>query len=823
MTARLSGVRIPLPPPRSVYMNVAPPFSIDFTQQINHTKNIMRHLSRVFLRCLSFLLIFFLLIPIFTSVTHAQTQTVSPAAYQFAAPNLDPDVPQNQHTFIQSLFLETLLTIDCQLSGIDFANPTKSCLGLDLKTGKLGYAPSDPSQQGNLPIGGLLGIATQGISAMYTPTFGSHEYFNYLSDNFGIAKQAHAAPYTGFQGLAPVLSLWKTTRDIAYYLLIIAFIFIGIGVMLRLKIDPRTVMTIQNQIPRVIICIILITFSYAFAGLLIDAMWTVTYMGVNKITEASNPDTGGGVHLDSRATHDLLSTPFGFVNDIFQSPGGAGGIINIGWGVGQAIGKIETSVIVSLFFGGSNVTTGCVEKTLGIPTGLNLGGCVQGIISDIIGFLWFFIIAVVLLITLFRIWFELLKAYIMVLMYVILAPIWIVFGLLPKRPLGFERWLRVFFANLAVFPATVLLLIGARVLHELFNNPNVLGASTVRDVPAVLQATAQYHFVPPLVGNPNANSFGSILEFGMLLMAPQILNIIREKIGAPQLKQFGQAVQTFNAGRAAAAAPAKQTWKHLNARDQQGNAIGFVAGMRDRGTKAVVEKVSNMGAVGRYVASTHDKKEYAKQNYGSVTGYDKSKEDYKAARDNWAQQYNPKTRRLFASQEEFDKRYKGRVAMWQAENGPRATPPPNIPPQPGATAGAAGTPQPGAGGAPATPAINIPASAPGAVPETGGQHLLTVRVVGPEGQEEKPINLAEPGSAHEVVMRNVRNIQTVSEAQKDNLANAIEAERAAGVTHWDRPGSELNDEERSKVQEVVNRHINPTVGPEPTRDFGDTT
>ncbi len=681
----------------------------------------MRNLSRVFFRCLSLSLIFIFLLPTFISVAHAQTPP--PAAYQLASPNLDPDVPQNQHTFIQSLFLEMLLAVDCQLTGIDLTNPSKSCLGLDLKTGKLGYAPSDLSQQSSPQIGGLLGVATQGISSMYTPTFGSHEYFSYLSDNFGIVKQTHAAPYTGFQGLQPVLALWKTTRDISYYLLIVAFIFIGIGVMLRLKIDPRTVMTVQNQIPRVIICIILITFSYAFAGLMIDAMWTVTYMGINKLTDTAitNPLTVSNTeHLNQTATKDVLSTPFGFVMDTFQAPGGLNGLANIGWGVGQALGRVESSVIISLIFGNSSASCGWT----------NLQGCMQSVLGWIFGFLWMFIVAIALLISLFRIWFELLRAYIMVLIYVILAPIWIVFGLLPKRPLGFERWLRVFFANLAVFPATVLLIIGARILHELFNNSNVLGISTVRDTPAVLQAATQlqYHFVPPLVGNPAENSFGSILEFGVFLITPGILSTLREKLGVPPNKQVSQGLQTFSAARGAAGAPAKQTMKHLNKRDQYGNAVGPLAVASDRATKWTSHKVSKVPGLSLFSKSV-DQKDWQAQHYGSIVGYDKAAQDYKTAR-------NAEKAKGKGALKDFDDKHKGSVTNWAQATGwsqnNGAVNPPHIPPTGGAPTGGAPTGGAPTGGAPTGGAPT------GGTPPTGQMPSgkLTINIKGPGGKEQ---------------------------------------------------------------------------------------
>ncbi len=340
----------------------------------------MRLPVRVFFRCLSFLLIFFFLLPIFTSVIHAQTP--APASNHYITPNVAADVPRNQHTMVQSLFLEILLAFQCQLTGIDLADPTKSCLGINIKTGQLGYAPQSVHNEKGMQIGGLLGMINQGIGTMYTPTFGSQDYFRYVASDFSLVKTSYAAAYTGFDGLSPVLGLWKTTRDIAYYLLIIAFIFIGIGVMLRLKIDPRTVMTVQNQIPRVIICIILITFSYAFAGLMIDTMWAVTYMGVNKITEAANPRTDcsdPSQHLNDSATRFILGNPFAFVNQTFGGSGGTMGCVDA-WGifdlaktVANQIARIEADILWSFLFGADDRPG--ADCDLNPWGGMSLDGC----------------------------------------------------------------------------------------------------------------------------------------------------------------------------------------------------------------------------------------------------------------------------------------------------------------------------------------------------------------------------------------------------------------------------------------------------------------
>ena len=83
---------------------------------------------------------------------------------------------------------------------------------------------------------------------------------------------------TGFDGLKPLLPLWTVFRNIVYILFVLVFVIIGVAIMLRLKIDPRTVMTIQNQIPKLIIGILLVTFSFSIAGFLIDIMYTSIYL-----------------------------------------------------------------------------------------------------------------------------------------------------------------------------------------------------------------------------------------------------------------------------------------------------------------------------------------------------------------------------------------------------------------------------------------------------------------------------------------------------------------------------------------------------------------
>src|SRR5207248_2071356 len=81
----------------------------------------------------------------------------------------------------------------------------------------------------------------------------------------------------GYASLRPFLKLWKAFRNIIYLLFVIVFVVIGLGVMLRLKVDNKTVMTVQAAIPKIVVALILVTLSYAIVGFLIDMMWFSCY------------------------------------------------------------------------------------------------------------------------------------------------------------------------------------------------------------------------------------------------------------------------------------------------------------------------------------------------------------------------------------------------------------------------------------------------------------------------------------------------------------------------------------------------------------------
>jgi len=77
--------------------------------------------------------------------------------------------------------------------------------------------------------------------------------------------------------------------------------------------------------------------------------------------------------------------------------------------------------------------------------------CGQVFLVFLGGLIAFLVIGVILFIALFKLWFELLKAYIYILIDVVLAPFWIMGSLIPGSPMNVSGWLKDLAANLLHF------------------------------------------------------------------------------------------------------------------------------------------------------------------------------------------------------------------------------------------------------------------------------------------------------------------------------------------------------------------------------------
>jgi len=502
----------------------------------------MRVSARFFAIVFSLLTIAFCLLPV---QAHAQ---------QYASPDTDPNVSPTLHNYTQTVFLEVFSTIGCQLAGVDLANTKEPCLGLNPHTGKIGYVQN----------GGLIGTTAQLMGTLYTPPAHLSDFTRYMAQNFGFAKSAYAQG-VGFGGINPVLDIWRIFRNVVYLFFVIIFVIIGFAIMLRVQIDPRTVMSIENQLPKLIVGLILVTFSFAIAGLLIDLMWVLTFLIINILTP----------HLQglpvSQVNSSLFQNPFGFYNQVAP-----GGIVGVAAGAGGSIGDIFRS----LFSSGNSARLGLlpgntIPKCNGFDPGcwFDVGAAATGLdprnlIPNFFGYLISFILDIVgtvvvliaILVALFRVWFSLLLAYIYILLDVVIGPFYILLGMLPGSKINFTAWLRDLAANLISFPV----IIGIFLLGRLFMESFVVNGGT--------SGGTERTFVPPLIGNPlsaeaTTNPLGWLIGLAIVLVTPSIVQQMKELLQAPQNKLGAAVFQNLGMGGKAFGGLARNVFSTLTGND----------------------------------------------------------------------------------------------------------------------------------------------------------------------------------------------------------------------------------------------------------------
>ncbi|OGM21152.1 hypothetical protein A2714_03045 [Candidatus Woesebacteria bacterium RIFCSPHIGHO2_01_FULL_38_9] len=318
-------------------------------------------------------------------------------------------------------------------------------------------------------------------------------YIQNKLSQFHLIPQAEAQGF-GFSTLSPIQEIWKAIRNIAYFLLVIAFVAISFMVMFRLKISPQTVITIQSAIPRMIFVLLLITFSYAIAGFVID----LSFVSVGLLAVAADSVSSlSAVELYTKLIggHPMI-TMFLIVNTY-----------------------ITAYTIIPL-------TVGVLSVTMAVPALF-----IQGIIFLVI-------IAFFILIWLRILW-TWIKTFINIVLLIVFGPIIILGGIFPNTG-GFGSWLRDLVAQVAVFPGIIAMFFLAHfIFWSSFNatNPGIFetiftGLNTVNLLnPYGIQSlggSGTIHL--PGFDLGTGINFGFIVAIGILALVPNIANIIQSLI-----------------------------------------------------------------------------------------------------------------------------------------------------------------------------------------------------------------------------------------------------------------------------------------------------
>jgi hypothetical protein len=266
-------------------------------------------------------------------------------------------------------------------------------------------------------------------------------YIQERYNKFKIVPDANAQTVGfGFNALKPVQDMWRASRNIAFGLFVLATIIFAFMIMFRVKISPQVVISVQTAIPQLIIALILVTFSYAIAGFLVDLMYVI-YGVLSLLLKGFLPI---GNATASGVFQFLTAGKLGFSGVGIET--GVLGLITL------YLTSFSLSFGLVLF-----ATTGfLVSAMAGVVTILLLASPLQSLLTLIAGFTFLIIVAMLIWNTIKIVW-SLLKAFVNILLLTIFAPLQIAIGVLIPS-FGFSAWIKSFASNLAVFVMTSVLI-----------------------------------------------------------------------------------------------------------------------------------------------------------------------------------------------------------------------------------------------------------------------------------------------------------------------------------------------------------------------------
>lgn len=422
----------------------------------------------------------------------------------------------------------------------------------------IGELCTDTPQAGNEHFKkSIIGTATQLLTVPYTnpPASGTYWIAESLK-NSGLLPSAYAAEGIGFASIKPLMNLWKIFRDIAYLLIVLVLVAIGFMIIFRMKINPQTVISVENALPKIVITLLLITFSFPIAGLLIDAMYLLivlivgilssnnTYYNVAEYQNIFLQANFGTLWEHAIPLPESVKNLFGFpqisyvgdalaallpesINTVIRGLVIGVGVLFIGntiyqimagggffkWLNGIIVAAFSTGTITEPIFGGISFLLIIYVLTQLLIHGI---GFIIGIIVDlaIFGMIW-------------NIFFMLIRSYIQITLSIVLSPIILLFEALPGKS-TFTFWLKGIFAELITFPVVITLLLIQRVLFMTLTYPGDFWS-------------------PPFLFELNPGTFGVIFGMGLLLITPDIVKFVKEGIGAKPLP-FNIGLNTFFSG-----------------------------------------------------------------------------------------------------------------------------------------------------------------------------------------------------------------------------------------------------------------------------------
>lgn len=366
-----------------------------------------------------------------------------------------------------------------------------------------------PQLEGETTDTSLLNSTGKAIAYLYTNQPSFVNYLAYEGQRLNLVSPAYAATGQGWNFLGDnTLWIWTKSRNIAYLFFVVIFVVTGFMIMFRSKLNPQTVINIQLALPRIVVALIMVTFSYAISGLIVDTVYFGHDIIRNIITSQS------GTCQDGTARHNIFGDNPN--NPLAQIPWEQDCTNTTGRTVRLTPSAWPFDILGS--YSGGNVKDFLKKLFEGLVAAI--GG---GLTGDF-GPLFQLIISFSIVGAVFKIFFSLLTKYVMIVLLVISMPFSFLGSALSSQSSPIKP-LKALLANTISFPITSLLLS----LAYYFGSTNV---TSTGDLPPFYMSTWATDIDPA-----TSAISSSLIAIGILMAIPTILAAIDKMFEAQPISQ----------------------------------------------------------------------------------------------------------------------------------------------------------------------------------------------------------------------------------------------------------------------------------------------
>jgi hypothetical protein len=409
---------------------------------------------------------------------------------------------------------------------------TNSVNVLTSLTGEIPFKDDGTIDTSKYKLSGLLGTSTNMVASLYHPQASGVAYIAQIKDNFlGKPAYAQGVSFNQSNSLQPLLPIWTALRNTVYVLFSLIFVVIGIMIMLRVKISPQAVITIQSAIPKLVASLILVTFSYAISGLIIDLSYWLQGFVIALLFTAKKVDFGQNLFnsgWSNLLTFDFIpgqnwwnlnglnTTNFVGLSMLANRTVPMGSLLVLGTVIGQ--------VVLGSIIGGLGGLFGSTASF-----GANIaGGAIGWVVGAAGGIIFMIVLFILVAVWLIKLFFGLLKTYVAILVKIITGPLEIGLGAFPNSKVNFSSWIIDLISKVAVFPVVLIALIFINYLIEISWTGNLW-------VPSLLNTG-------PINGNAGGQYIGAAIGLAGLAMLAKLPDLVPQAIFMLKPSPFGAAI-----------------------------------------------------------------------------------------------------------------------------------------------------------------------------------------------------------------------------------------------------------------------------------------